>query len=159
MTDFGQLLAVLAAEGVEYILVGGAAGIAHGASRLTQDLDIVYRRSLENAERLARALQPYSPYLRGAPLGLPFRLTAQTVHQGCNFTLTTTLGDLDLLGEITEGGNYDDLAGSTVTLDVFGTECLCLDLETLIRVKRAVGRAKDLEAIAELEMLLDDEQP
>ena len=155
MTDFARLLNVLTAEGVEFILVGGAAGIAHGASRLTQDLDVVYRRTADNLDRLARALQPVAPYLRGAPPGLPFRLTAQTLNQGCNFTLSTSLGDLDLLGEITAGGSFEKLAQSTVVIQVFGIECLCLDLETLIRVKRAVGRAKDLEAIGELEALLE----
>ncbi len=37
---------------------------------------------------------------------------------------------------------------------IFGIRCLCLDLETLIAVKRAAGRPKDLEAIAELEAIL-----
>lgn len=41
MTDFGALLAALGNCKVEYIVVGGAAAIAHGSARLTQDLDIV----------------------------------------------------------------------------------------------------------------------
>jgi hypothetical protein len=157
LIDFGRILAELNAAQVEFILVGGAAGIAHGASRLTQDLDVVYRRSRQNAERLAAALAPHSPSLRGAPPGLPFRFDVQTIVQGCNFTLATSLGDIDLLGEITAGGNYDQLLDSTVVLRVFETECRCLDLTTLIRVKRAVGRPKDFEAIAELESMLDEQ--
>jgi hypothetical protein len=35
-------------------------------------------------------------------------------------------------------------------------EPLCLDLDTLIRVKRAAGRPKDFEAIAELEALREE---
>ena len=37
-----------------------------------------------------------------------------------------------------------------------GSNCLCLGLDRLIEVKRAAGRAKDLEAIAELEALREE---
>ncbi|MHB8903406.1 MAG: hypothetical protein ACYC6Y_31975, partial [Thermoguttaceae bacterium] len=49
MTDLRRLLNVLASAEIEFILVGGAAATAHGASRLTQDIDIVYRRSAEKS--------------------------------------------------------------------------------------------------------------
>ena len=45
MTDFEALLNTLHRHEVAFILVGGAAAIAHGSARLTQDLDIVYERS------------------------------------------------------------------------------------------------------------------
>jgi hypothetical protein len=96
MTDFAGLLRCLAEAGVEYVVVGGAAATAHGSARLTQDLDVVYRRTDDNLRRLATALAPHRQYLRGAPDGLPFRWDAQTLHRGLNFTLTTILGDLDL---------------------------------------------------------------
>lgn len=44
MKDFRELLSGLTGANVEFIVVGGVAAIAHGAARLTQDLDIVYRR-------------------------------------------------------------------------------------------------------------------
>ena len=50
---------------------------------------------------------PLKPYLRGAPPGLPFRFDADTLSRGLNFTLTTSLGWIDLLGEITGGGRFD----------------------------------------------------
>ena len=99
MTDFEGLLRALADGRVDFILVGGVAARAHGSARLTQDLDVVYARSAENIERLALALAPLAPYLRGAPPGLPFRIDAPTIRRGLNFTLTTALGDLDLLGD------------------------------------------------------------
>ena len=73
-----------------------------------------------------------------------------------DFTLTTELGLVDLLGEITGGGSYDDLLPHTVMLPAFGVNCRCLDLETLIRVKRAAGRPKDYEALAELETIREE---
>jgi len=73
------------------------------------------------------------------------------------FTLVTSLGDIDLLGEIPGGGTYEELSGGAIRLNVFGKICLCLSLSQLIRAKRAAGRPKDLEALAKLEAI-DEEQ-
>jgi len=156
LTDFRTLLSVLVRAQVEFIVVGGAAAVAHGSARLTQDLDIVYRRTPKNISRLVRALSPFKPYLRGAPPGLPFAWDEQTLQRGLNFTLTTQIGDIDLFSEITGGGDYDRLLPGTIRIDVFGNSCLCLGLPQLIMVKRASGRPRDLEAIAELEAILEE---
>jgi len=92
MTDFEALLGALDRNRVEYIVVGGAAAIAHGSARFTQDLDVVYRRSPENLERLVSALRDFKPYLRGAPPGLPFVWERATLSHGLNFTLETRSG-------------------------------------------------------------------
>jgi predicted nucleotidyltransferase len=94
--------------------------------------------------------------LRGAPPGLPFRWDERTIQAGLNFTLTTTLGDLDLLGEVAGGGLYEQLLPFTQEMEAFGVRCLFVTLEKLIQLKRAAGRPKDLEAIAELQTLLDE---
>lgn len=159
MTNFGQLLETLATHKVQFIIVGGVAATVHGSSRLTQDLDIVYSREQENLRRLVASLAPYKPYLRGVPPGLPFRWDTETLQKGLNFTLTTTLGDIDLLGEITGGGSYEDLIAASSSIWIFGIECPCLELEPLIHVKRAAGRPKDLDAIAELEAILKERGP
>ena len=67
--------------------------------------------------------------------------------------MTTALGDIDLLGEVTGGGRYEDLLRHSQSIPLLGTTCQCVTLEGLIRLKRAAGRPKDLEAIAELEAL------
>jgi len=118
---------------------------------------IIYKRSGENVRKLADCLARYNPYLRGAPPGLPFKLDEAAIMRGLNFTLTTAIGDLDILGEIAGGGTYEDLVPDTVQLTVFGEQCLCLSLHRLIQTKRAAGRPKDLEVIAELETLLQDD--
>ena len=153
MIDFPGLLRALVEARVEFIIVGGAAATAHGSARLTQDLDVVYARDPANLERLAEALAPHEPYLRGAPEGLPFSLDAATLAAGLNFTLTSKLGDIDLLGEIVGGGGYRDLLHHTIEIELFGVRCRCLGLAKLIEVKRAAGRPKDLEALAELEAI------
>jgi predicted nucleotidyltransferase len=156
MTDFAGLLTALSNGGVEHILVGGVAAAAHGAARLTQDVDVVYRRSPENIARLAEAVGKLNPRLRGAPEGLPFIWDAATIAAGLNFTLKTDLGDLDLLGEIAGGGGYENLLPRSIELTVYGSKCRIIDLEELIRVKRAAGRPRDLDAVAELEALLEE---
>ncbi len=158
MIDIETALRVLSSAGVEFIVVGGVAARAHGSARLTNDLDVVYRRTPDNIGRLATALAPHSPYLRGAPPGLPFRWDADTIRRGLNFTLTTGLGDIDFLGEITGGGGYDALVTRSKPIAVFGVEVRCLDLDCLIEVKRAAGRPRDLEAIAELEALREERE-
>ena len=137
MTDFGRLLEALATHNVGYIIIGGFAATAHGSAFLTVDLDVVYDRSDDNVARLVAALEPLSPYLRGAPPGLPFRLDEPTIGRGLNFTLRTSAGDLDLLGEATGGGTYEALLPHTEVRQVLGVTCRFVDLETLIRLKRA----------------------
>ena len=156
MIDFPGLMRALVEARVEFIIVGGAAATAHGAARLTQDLDVVYSRRPENLAHLVAALGPHEPYLRGAPADLPFTLDVETLQHGLNFTLTSKLGDIDLLGEIVGGGGYEDLIPHSIEIELFGVRCRCLGLEKLIQVKRAAGRPKDFEALAELEAIRDD---
>ena len=156
MTDFETLIGALAAADVEFVIVGGLAATVHGSARLTQDIDVVYARNETNLARLVNSLAPYDPYLRGAPAGLPFDWSAHTLRSGLNFTITTTAGDIDLLGEITGGGSYADLLSHTIEIILFGHTCRCLDLAWLIRTKRAAGRPRDFEMIAELEALLEE---
>lgn len=156
MTDFESLLTALDEAGVEFILIGGFAATAHGSAAVTVDLDVVYARTPENIIRLTRALEPLDPYLRGAPPGLPFRFDVATVERGLNFTLRTTAGDLDALGEATGGGTFEALLPHSERRKVFGREILIVDLEMLIRLKRAAGRPKDLERIAELEAIVEE---
>lgn len=156
MTDFEALLATLSRHQVAFLVVGGAAGIAHGSARLTADLDIVYDRTRANLDRLVAALSPHQPYPRGAPPGLPFLWDRATLERGLNFTLVTSLGQVNLLGEIPGGGSYRDLLPDAVELDVFQVRCRCLSLGQLIRAKRAAGRPRDLEALAELEAIEEE---
>src|SRR5262245_13921073 len=102
--NFREVLPLLCGHQVRFIVIGGGAAIAHGAARATYDVDLVYARDTDNLRALVAALQPHQPYLRGAPPGLPFRWDERTIQSGLNFTLTTALGDLDLLGEVTGGG-------------------------------------------------------
>lgn len=156
MIDYDRVLPLLVGGGVEFIAVGGTAANIHGSARITSDLDVLYRRTRENIQRLVDTLIPLHPYLRGAPPGLPFRWDAETIRRGLNFTLTTDAGDLDLLGEMLGAGTYEDVVSQSIELPFRGVVFRVVDLETLIKAKRAAGRPKDLDAIADLEAIREE---
>jgi predicted nucleotidyltransferase len=157
-TDFPGLIRVLSEARVEFIVIGGVAGVIHGSTHLTFDLDVLYSRTPVNLARIADALLPIEPYLRGAPPGLPFQLDVATLARGLNFTLTTSLGDLDLLAEVAGGGTYDALHGEAEILELEGQPVRCVSLRRLIALKRAAGRSKDRDALAGLEALLEERE-
>ncbi len=153
MIDFEKALITLDNAQVRFVIVGGLAITIHGSAYVTFDLDFCYARDAENLSRLAQALQPFHPRLRGAPVNLPFRFDEETLSSGLNFTLTTDLGDIDLLGEITGIGNYAEAIEVSMPVELFGRSFAVLTLDALIRSKKAAGRPKDLQVLPELEAL------
>ena len=88
--------------------------------------------------------------LRGAPAKLPFTLDWRTLESGLNFTLTTTAGDIDLLGEIAGIGTFRVAARLADQIEVYDHSVKVLSLEGLEKAKRAAGRLKDLADLAEI---------
>jgi predicted nucleotidyltransferase len=146
------VLPALVRENVEFILIGGMAAIVHGSSRFTQDIDVVYRRTQTNIDRIVSALSEFEPYPRGAPPGLPFRFDSRTINGGLNFTFISEVGDFDLLGEVA-GGDYITLLPGSEVVNAFGMTFRCVSLSQLIELKQAAGRPKDYEHLAELRKL------
>lgn len=146
-------LRLLAQYRVNCVIVGGIAAAIHGSTLLTNDVDVCYARDSSNLKRLAEALQSVNARLRNAPAGLPFILDAETLERGLNFTFSTDIGDLDLLGEIRGVGVYKDVLEGSVTFELFGQHFAVIDIGKLIVAKRAAGRQKDLMALPELEAI------
>ena len=154
MTDNGAVLKALTAAHVEFILIGGLAAIVHGSARVTYDIDVLYNREADNLGRLTSSLAPFFPYPRGAPKGLPFEWSKNKLQHGCNFTLVTTLGDIDLLGLVPGNGTYETILPNSQPITLAGSTFPVVSLSDLIHLKTAAGRPKDLEALAELEILM-----
>lgn len=150
ITDFARLIGVLSDERVDFVLIGGVALVLHGSSRVTRDLDLCYSRESANLERLAKALRPVRPTLRGAPPELPFLWDARTLASGLNFTLQTDAGEVDLLGEVPGVGDFAHVARWAEPMTLYGRSVLVLGLDGLERSKRAAGRAKDLLDLGEI---------
>lgn len=147
---YRALIEALVHADVEFVIVGAVALVLHGSARVTRDLDICYSREPENIEKLAAALGPFSPTLRGAEGTLPFTLDARTITSGLNFTLTSTAGDIDLFGELTGLGRFPVVARLAEWMDVYDMRVRVLSLEGLERAKRAAGRVKDVADLAEI---------
>lgn len=146
-------LRLLGEHKVKCVIVGGVAAAIHGSSLVTSDLDVCYARDAANLSRLAEALQSVHARLRNAPEGLPFILDADTLKRGLNFTFTTDIGDLDLLGEVRGLGYYEVIVNDSITVELFGYQFAVIDIAKLITAKRSAGRPKDLIALAELEAI------
>ena len=138
---------------VESVIIGGVAATLYGSAQLTNDLDVCYARNPANLERLADALQSVHARLRGAPEDIPFILDAETLRRGLNFTFTTNIGALDLLGEVRGVGYYEDVLVGSLNYELFGYRFPVIDIGKLIIAKRTAGRPKDLITIPELEAI------
>ncbi len=153
--DLELILRQLTSHEVEFVIIDGVAAAAQGSVRPTYDLDVCYRRTPENLERLADALAPLHPRLRGVPENLLFQWDARTLQRGLNFTLQVDAGAIDLLGEVTGLGGYDQVLTASEVMELYGMSVRVLTLEGLIAAKRATGRPRDREHLLELEALLE----
>ncbi|MBX3283005.1 MAG: nucleotidyltransferase [Acidobacteria bacterium] len=150
MISLLEAISSLVAAGVDFVVVGGVALRSHGSSYITQDLDICYSRTRTNLEKLAEALRPLNPRPRNFPDELPFVWDWSTLQNGTNFTFSTSLGDIDLLGEVAGIGDYADVLANSVDIDFEGFTAKVLSIDGLIIAKETAGREKDKLGLQEL---------
>ncbi len=151
-----ELLAALDAAEVEFIVVGGVAGMMHRASIMTQDLAVVHRRTPDNIERLMGVLDGIDAYFRNDLAKRRIRPRAADLAGHGHVLLQTTLGMLDVLCELAGGRGYDELLPHCLVLEDRGLRIRVLDLPTLIAVKTEAGRPKDKVAIPLLIAALEE---
>jgi len=144
---------VLARHGVEFVVVGGVAAVAHGASIMTRDLDILYRVEAGNVRRLLAAFQELEAVAYGDPRKLQFGF--EHLHNTGHHLAETRAGRIDALGSIGKSGDilFETVIDDAVPMQAFGVRFHCLSLERLIAVKKELGRPRDLLAVQELERL------
>jgi hypothetical protein len=150
------LLRALAEHEVDFVMVGGLAGVLHGSARVTRDLDVAYSRDRRNLVRLAAMLVSVHATLRGAPGGLPFQLDADTLAAGANFTFSTDFGAFDILGDPSGAPGFDTLRREATVVDIGGIDVRIASLDHLIRMKEAAGRPQDKIDAAEYRALSDE---
>ncbi|HEX7291980.1 MAG TPA: nucleotidyl transferase AbiEii/AbiGii toxin family protein [Conexibacter sp.] len=151
--DLAGLVRLLTEHGVEFVVVGGLAAIAHGARRMTLDLDIVPDPEPANFRRLAAAV---------ARLGVADETVTDGAFQTLdprdevdlarsrNVSLRTAAGQLDVLNRARGAPPYRDLAARAVRLPIVGVEVLVAGVDDLIAMKLASGRPKDLQDVADV---------
>lgn len=141
---------------VRFVIIGAFAGRLLGSPSLTRDLDICYARDPENLVALASALTELHAQLRGVSEPVPFRLDAKTLKAGDSFTFVTDAGDLDILGTPAGTRGYEELARTADAVDLGGLRVHVASIDSLIGMKRAAGRAKDLIEVEVLAALRDE---
>jgi hypothetical protein len=154
--DPAPLIEAFADAGVDFVLIGGLAGIAQGSAYPTYDLDVMYSRERANLERLATVLRRLGATLRGAPKDLPFLLDADTLEKGGNFTFETTHGALDVLAYPAGAPSYEDVRKAADEIDFAGRRVFVASLDHLIAMKDAADRPKDRLMATEYRTLADE---
>lgn len=152
-TPFEQIVELLASHGVEFVVIGGQAETLYGSARVTYDIDLCYQRTAGNLRRLADALKTLNPTLRGAPPDLPFRIDAESLALGSNFTFRTSVGDLDLLGHVEPIGGFHEVLRHAESFRISGVDLKVIGLGDLIRIKKHLGRPKDRDSLLHLEAI------
>jgi hypothetical protein len=145
----------LVKHGVDFVLIGGMAGIARGSNYPSFDLDVAYARDKANVKRLVAALREIGVRLRGGPADLPFQLDERTIENGANFTFITPFGDFDVLADVDGIRSYGELASASEEREVFGLPVRVASLDHLIAMKRAANRPKDRNMLEEYLVLAD----
>lgn len=151
--DLGELIAVLARHGVDYVVIGGVATQVHGHRRTTMDLDLTPDPDPENLRRLGEALAELEAVPRGGavgevelPVGDPERLAIAAIVP----PLLTRHGQIHILKEPKGARAFEELREGALVVDLDGNDVPIASLDDLIRMKRAAGRPADLDDIAVL---------
>lgn len=150
MSDFLNLLQRLARAGVDFVIVGGYAGVVHGCTYVTQDIDICCDFSPANLLALQEALSDLHPVHRMTPGRQPLKLTPENATDFKNLYLDTDIGRLDCLSYIEGIGGYQQVKQAGEWVEVEGMQLHVLTLDSLIAAKEAMNRPRDREAIRQL---------
>jgi predicted nucleotidyltransferase len=146
-----EILRVLAAHRVDFVVIGGIAVQAHGYIRGTHDVDIIVRPKTLNLTRLSEALADLEAELR-----VPGTLKLTDPHQlgqASLIPIMTRAGPLDVVNIEHVAGppaSYDVLREAALVIELGGSEVAVAGLSDLIRMKRAAGREHDLMDIEAL---------
>jgi hypothetical protein len=145
--ELPRLFGPLVRHGVDFVMIGGMAGIARGSTYPSYDLDVAYARDPANIARLVAALEEIGVRLRGADL--PFQLDARTIENGANFTFVTPYGDLDVLADVAGVRSFEELVAGSETKEFWELPVRVASLDHLIAMKRAANRPKDRNMVEE----------
>jgi hypothetical protein len=156
--QLNQLIARLCDADVDFVIVGGFAGVLHGSSQVTRDLDVCAVLSRDNVTRLRDILHDLKPVHRLTPQRLSFLDNPAADVTVRNLYLETSLGPIDILGSIAGIGEFARVREDSVEIELFGRRCRVISIEALIRAKEAVGRPKDLLAADELRVIMEKQK-
>ena len=151
--EFVNLLERLAAGGVAFTLVGGFAGVVHGCTYVTQDIDICCDFTPAHLLALQKAIADLHPVHRMTPGRKKLELTEENCTQSKNLYLDTDCGQLDCLSAVEGLGDYAEVKRVSELVQAGATPLRTLTLEALIRSRQAMNRPRDREILLQLEAI------
>jgi len=157
--DFFNLLERLAKGGVDFVIVGGFAGVVHGCTYVTQDIDICCDFSPANLLKLQGAVSDLHPVHRMTPNRKKLKLTQKTCGQLKNLYLDTDIGQLDCMSFIDGVGDYEKVKRASELVKVEDVQLRVLSVGALIKAKNAMNRPRDKQAVLELEAVRKLKRP
>jgi hypothetical protein len=144
--DPERLLRSLVDHGVEFCVIGAVAAWLQGNPTVTLDLDVMPRRQLDNAERLAAALNALGACPPGQDAGTELEGADFLGWQSQRFD--TEAGPLDVVPDATAIGGFEDVATIELALGEISVRAITID--EVIASKEKLGRPKDTAALPAL---------
>lgn len=147
--DAERILAELAANSVDYVIIGGLAVQTHGHVRTTVDIDVLPRPEPVNLAHLADALNALHARILN-PGSEGEKIDAATLPRAALWQFATDHGAIDVLHEVPGAPSYDELRERALVVRLGDLSLAVASRDDLISMKRAAGRPIDLEDIAAL---------
>jgi hypothetical protein len=151
LPDLAGLVSALNGAGVQFVVIGGVAVGAHGHIRATEDLDIVPDPDRDNLDRLGNALVALGARLASNPKREIDPEVPSSLHRGHNLTVTTNLGDLDVVQRMAGIPPWHELARDAETTALADQQLTVSSRAHLIAMKRARASLQDQADIEALE--------
>ena len=153
MGKFFDLIERLVNADVEFVIVGGFAGVVQGCTFVTQDIDICCEFTSANLLRLQKAIDDLNPVHRMTPNRQKLKLTEESPNQYKNLYLDTDIGQLDCISYVDGVGGFGEVKEASDLIEVENVELRVLNIDALIESKKAMNRPRDREAILQLEAI------
>jgi len=152
-SDYTELLSILNAHRVRYLVIGAYAVAIHAQPRATKDLDILVKADPSNAKAVFAALAEFGAPLQG--------LTSAFEEPGPLFRMGRDPAGVDILTAI-PGVDFE-AAWERRVEDVFDEEtnlrATIISRDDLLAAKHAAGRLQDLADIEAIEKAGKSHQP
>lgn len=154
MQNLQQLLERLLEHKINFVLIGGFAGVVHGATMVTQDLDICMAITDGEVAKLRTALEGLNPVHRMNPNFQPsFKDQPKDLKGVNNLYLKTDLGILEVISQVQPVGNFERVKEKAFEISLYGYRCKVIALDDLIHVKDSMPRPKDKALAKELKTI------
>ncbi len=141
--DFKEFIQSLNDNGVRYLVIGGYAVALHGYPRYTKDMDVWVEMTADNASKVVKALNQFgfgSLDLKESDFTVPDQII-QLGYPPRRIDILTTL----------PGVEFSECYSSRVITDIEGVSVSFIDVDNLIKNKKATGRHQDLADVENLE--------